>query len=229
MGTKVKKAEKELVLTEDDFLFIERMLLDMGYREFTTGDSKKEFLRLNLSPPRPIVGREVSFSYKAREKGNNYTVILHTTYLKASKKWRDKETDAGWNLITEGDKAKYFAKPFSRTKGFILKFLRYAWVSRWKVEHRPLCPECQALMHIAKKDDKRQYYWICRNNIRHTEDKPVFLPWDFGLPLKATAFVKVRRAYTARYKKKVKKSGLKVTPAQKIRKPWKVGNPENLV
>jgi len=224
----VETNKEVLVLTEDDFLFTERMLLSMGYREFTIGDSRKEFLRLNLSPPRRIVGREVSFGYKPREKGNNYNVVLHTTYVRALKKWRDKDTDAAWNLIADSDKAKYFAKPFSRTKGFILKFLRYAWVSRWKVEHRPLCPECQNLMHIAKKEDKRQYYWICRNDIRHTENKHVFLPWDFGLPLKATAFVKVRRAYTARYKKKVKKSGKNVTPAQKIRKPWDIGNPENL-
>ena len=223
------KTNEVLVLTEDDFLFMERMLLGMGYHEITIGDSKKEFLRLNLSPPRPIIGREASYIYKSREKGNNYSVILHTTYLKAPRKWRDKETDAGWNLIAEGDKAKYFAKPFSRTKGFILKFLRYAWVSKWKVDHRPLCRECQALMNISKKEGSRQYYWSCLNNQMHTENKPVFSSWDFGLPLKASEFVKVRRAYTERYKKKVKKTGKKVIPAQNIRKPWNTKNKENLV
>jgi len=224
----VHPEKTKFVLSEDDFLFLERMLLDMGYREETTTYSKRLFERLNLIPPRAITGKEATYIYKSREQGNNYTVIIHTTYLKASKKWRDKDTDAGWCLIAEGDQAKYFAKPFLRTKGFILKFLRYAWVTKWKVDHRPLCPQCQDFMHIVKKVEPRGYYWICRNNVRHNEDKPVFSPWDFGLPLKASKFVSIRRDYAKRFHAKNKKEGKVVTPARKIRKIWEPKKPENL-
>ncbi len=215
----------ELLLTEDDFLFLEKMILSMGYRNITRNDSSKEFLRLNLSPPRPIRGRETSYRYT----NNGYTVFLHTTYLEASKKWRDKGTDAGWILIAEGDKARYFAKPFSRTKGFIMKFLRYAWVTKWKVDNRPLCPECKAYMHITKKVGTRQYYFICRNMISHKKEQPLFLPWDVGLPFNALKFLNIRREYSEKYNKKIKDGGKAVTPARKIRKTWKIGRPENLV
>jgi len=219
---------ENFILTEDDFLFIEHQFLSMGFRENTKFDSARLFERLNLIPPRTITGREASYIYKSHAQGNNYAVIIHTTYLKASKKWRDKGTDAAWCLIAEGDKAKYFAKPFSRTKGFILKLLRYAWVTKWKVDHRPLCPQCHYLMDINRKIEPRQYYWICRNNLRHDVDAPVFEPWDSGLPLKAAKFVSIRRAYTARYHKKLKKEGKVVTPARKIRNPWEIKNLENL-
>lgn len=226
---KITQTEKEkFVLTHDDFLFLEKTLLDMGYLEETTTYSKRLFERLNLIPPRSITGREATYIYKSREQGNNYTVIIHTTYLKASKKWRDTSTDAAWCLIAEGDNAKYFARPFLRTKGFVLKFLRYAWVTKWKVDHRPLCPQCQDFMDIAKKIEPRGYYWICRNNVRHDENKPVFSPWDFGLPLKASKFVSIRRDYTKRYNDKNKKEGKTPTSARKIRKPWESKKPENL-
>ena len=220
---------EKFVLTQDDFLFFERQVLSMGYRENTTTNIRRLFERLEITPPRKVIGREVTYSYKSREIGNNYTVILHTTYIRASKKWRETDTDSGWCLIIEGDKAKYFAKPFLRTKGFILKFLRYAWVTKWKVDHRPLCPECQAYMQIAKKKDKRQYYWACHKNTIHAENKPVFSSWDFGFPLNATKFVNIRREYTIRYHRKNKKEGKIVTPAPKIRKKSIIGKPENLV
>lgn len=72
------------------------MILNMGYHKVTKYDSKKIFNRLNLSPPRSIVGRETSYRYTH----NGYTVKLHTSYLESEKKWRDKGTDIGWNLIT---------------------------------------------------------------------------------------------------------------------------------
>lgn len=215
--------KQEFILTENDFLFMERMIFSMGYHKITRSDSSKTFIRLNLSPPRPIVGRETSYKYT----NNGYTVILHTSYLEASKKWRAKGTDVGWNIIVEGDKEKYFAKPFQRTKGFILKFLRYAWISKYKVDNRPLCKECHAYMNIHRKVKTRQYFWVCGNNEKHLESKSVFLSWDYKLPPKALKFVKIRRIYTARYNTKNKKEGKIVTPAAKIRKRWSIGNPEN--
>ena len=226
---KIAQPEKEkFVLTKDDFLFLEKTLLDMGYLEETTTYSKRLFDRLNLVPPRTITGRESTYIYKSREQGNNYRVIIHTTYLKASNKWRDTSNDAAWCLIAEGDQAKYFARPFLRTKGLVLKLIRYAWVTKWKVDHRPLCPQCQDFMDIVKRVEPRGYYWICRNNVRHDENKPVFSPWDFGLPFKASKFVDIRREYTKKYNDKNKKEGKTPTPARKIRKSWIVKKPENL-
>ncbi len=227
MKNKVDGKEKAIkfVLTEDDFLFMERMILGMGYHKVTLYDSKKKFLRLNLSSPREIVGREASYFYSH----NGYTVILHTTYLEKEKKWRDVGTDIGWNLISHNDKAVYFAKPFRRTKSFILKFLKYATISKWKVDHRPICPECSAFMIICKKAESRQYFWSCFNKTRHIGEKPQFLSWDYELPLDDLKFVRIRREYTRRYHKKNKKEGKNPTPAAKLRKRWDVGKSENLL
>lgn len=212
-------------LTEDDFLFLERMLLDMGYRRVTPYDSKKDFIRLNLSPPRDLVGRETSYYYSH----NGYTVMLHTTFLGKEKKWRDTGTDLGWNLIKHGDKVVYFAKPFLRTKGFILKFLRYAAISRWKVDHRPLCKECGAFMVIFRNSQTRQCFWSCFNTTRHPENKSEFLSWDSEVSPDDIKFLNIRRKYTARYHTKNKKEGKTPTPAAVIRKPWEIGKPENLI
>ena len=219
-----KEKEKEFVLTEDDFLFLERMILDMGYRKVTKYDSRKIFARLGLSPPRPVVGREASYRYTH----NGYTAVLHTSYLESEKKWRDTGTDIGWNLIIEGDEEKYFARPFQRKKGFILKFLRYAWISKWKVDHRPLCPACSAYMDIHRKRGTLQYFWACLRKEKHDDKNPVFLSWDFKLPPKALGFVKIRRSYATRYNIKNKKIGKIIIPAAVKRKRWKIDKPENL-
>lgn len=215
----------KFVLSYEDFLFLERMLLNMGYRKITRYDSRKNFIRLNLSAPRPIVGREASYYYSH----NGYTVILHTTFLEKEKKWREGSTDVGWNLILAGDKPVYFAKPFSRTKGFILKFLRYAAISKWKIDHRPLCPECKAYMAIFRKAETRQCCWACFNKTRHAGGVPKFESWDYELSPEDIKFVSIRREYTKRYHDKNKKEGKTPTPAAKIRKPWEIGFPENRI
>lgn len=223
---KVKAQEMKFVLTEEDFLFLERMILNMGYHKITRYDSRKTFLRLNLSAPREIIGREVSYYYA----NNGYTVVLHTTYLREERRWRDNSTDAGWNLISHGDKAVYFARPFQRTKGFILKFLRYASISKWKVDHRPLCPECNAFMVIFRKANTRQYFWACFNTTRHPPlNVPKFKSWDYELSPEDLKFINIRREYTKRYHAQNKKESKAPTPAAKIRKPWDIGNPQNRI
>lgn len=219
----------KFVLTEEDFLFLEKTILDMGYEEITTKDSSKTFTRLKLSPPRPIFGREASYVYRSKDPANNYAAILRTTYLKAQKKWRDTGTDIGWVLIVEGDKEKYFARPFQRSKGFILKFLRYAWVSKFKVDNRPLCPDCNAYMHLKRKTGTRQYFWACFNNERHPFKTASFKSWDFNLKENALNFVNIRREFTKKYNARNKKLGKIVTPAAVKRKKWPIGNKENLV
>lgn len=215
---------EKFTLTADDFLFLDRKMLDIGYHKITRTDQKKLFTRLGLIPPREVTGRETTYFYT----NHGYTAIVHTTYLEKEKKWREVGEDSGWVLIREGDHAVYFARPFKRTKSFIIKLLRYAWVTKWKVGHRHLCPECNAYMDIHRKKNIRQYFWICEKKENHKEKKLVFLSWDYLLPKKALEFVKIRRSYTERYKKKNKKDGIERTSAAIIRKPWIISNPENL-
>jgi hypothetical protein len=196
----------------------------MGYHRVTRGDFYRTLVRLDLSAPRSIEGKEASYRYT----NNNYTVKLHTTFLEKEKKWRDKSTDIGWILIVEGDEAKYFARPFQRKKGFVLKFLRYAWITKWKVDHRPLCPECNGYMDIHRKRGTRQRFWICLNKKNHSGGTPTYLSWDHELPRKASEFLEIRRAYAERYNAKNREIGKIPTPAAKIRKKWPIGNPENL-
>lgn len=217
--------EKEkFSLVSDDFLFLDRKMLDIGYRKITKSDQRKLFARLGLIPPREVTGRETTYFYT----NHGYTAIVHTTYLEKEKMWRQTNEDSGWVLIREGDKAIYFARPFKRTKGFIIRLLRYAWVTKWKVDHRPICDECKAYMFIHRKKNSRQYFWMCDKNENHKEQKPVFHSWDYLLPPKAYDFVKIRRAYTERYYKRNKKMEVVRTPASLIRKQWIISNPENL-
>lgn len=218
------KEKKVVFLDEKDFLFLENEILKMGYQEITHKDSAKNFLRLNLSPPRRIIGREASYKYC----NNGYTIILHTSFLKKENKWRDIGTDSGWILITDGDKPLYFARPFQRSKNFVLKFLRYSWISKWKVNNRPLCPLCKGFMDINRKPDTRQYFWACDKN-NHTINKPIYFPWDYNLPPKALEYVKIRRNNSKKYRELNEKKCKIVTPAAKIRKKWTIGSPENII
>jgi hypothetical protein len=219
---------EEFLLTENDFLFFNIIILSMNFSKKSRNDLWTVFTRLGLSPPphRKIIGSETTYEYINPSHG--YKVVVHTTYLEKEKKWRDKSTDIGWVLIVEGDKAIYFAKPFQRKKGFLMRMLRYAWITKWKVDHRPLCPKCQGYMNLARKKTLRQYFWACSKNSFHIDNKPQFLPWDYSLPPKASEFVKIRRAYTARYRAKIKKLGKEVTRASKIRKKWIINNSHNL-
>lgn len=216
--------KKKFELTIDDFVFLNAKMQEIGFLSTGISDQKKLFYRLGLIPPREITGREETYFYH----NHGYTVIVHTTYLEEEKKWRDTGTDSGWVLIRKGDEAVYFARPFKRSKGFILKILRYAWITKWKVDNRPLCPECKGYMDIYRKKGSRQYFWICNKSEFHQEQRVTFLPWDYGLPQKASAFVNIRRTNTERYKNDNKKKGITPTPAPLIRKQWTISNPENL-
>lgn len=210
-------------LTVDDFVHFNDKMREIGFLSVEISDQKKLFYRLGLIPPREITGREKTYAYH----NHGYTVIVHTTYLEKEKKWRDTGTDSGWVLIREGDEAVYFARPFKRSKGFILKLLRYAWITKWKVDHRPLCSECKGYMSIHRKKGTRQYFWICNKNEYHKELNAIFLPWDYMLPKKASDFVAIRREITEKYKEDNKKKGITRTPSPLLRKKWTISNPEN--
>ncbi len=216
--------EKKFGLTTEDFEFLDDKMKSMDFRKTSILGQKKLFRRLGLVPPREIKGRETTYLYH----NNGYTVVVHTTYLEREKKWRGAGEDAGWVLIKNRDRAVYFARPFQRKKGFLLKLLRYAWITKWKIDHRPLCPTCSAYMNVKRKSGSRQYFWMCDRKEKHESDGFVFLPWDYMLPKKATEFVTIRRAYTEKYNELSKKAGIQRRPAGTIRKKWIIKKPENL-
>ena len=211
--TKGGNMNKEVtVLTKEHFMALYATLIEIGFEKIVSKGS-------NLVPPRDTVGTETSFIYTSK---NGYSVIVHTTYLEKEDKWRDVATDNGWVLIAEHGKEKYFCRPFKRTsEEFIFKILRYAWVTKWKVDHRPLCPVCGSMMEIFYESSPRACFWICRKIKFHKDHKPEMLRWDHGLPEHAQEFVDIRRNYTARYTAKNAQSGVTPTPAPVIRKPWK--------
>ena len=51
---------KKFSLTTDDFLFLDKMMIEIGYHRMTENEQKKSFKRLGLIPPRNT-GREVCF------------------------------------------------------------------------------------------------------------------------------------------------------------------------
>lgn len=215
---------------EEDFLFLKHELEQMGYRQKSEINFKGDFKRLGLQAPRPKPGREEGFIFASDRFLN---AIIWTSYVAADKAFRGE--DVGWSLITEGDYAKYFAKPVRRTEGFLLQILRKAWITAWRVKHRPFCPTCDALMsiHEKKKHGKPtgQYFWACFHQKSNTQP-PIFVGWDTigpekKLPPKAKEYVDKTRARIKAYKKRNKKLGITRTPMRSIRKSWVVTKPEN--
>ena len=216
----------DVKLTTEDMNTIDREMIKMGFRNRTTHDSRKVFERLGLIPPRKIIGREEGYEYS----NNGYTVKCWTSFVKSLNKFREVGKDVAWILAVEGDQALYFARPLQRRSGtMVQRFLSYAWVTKWKIDHRPLCKHCKAYMNIFRKEHSRSYMWICKNSEKHPSGKFQFESWDIGLPDKAQAFVDIRRENTKRYKAKNQKEGKHPIPAPINRNPWKVGTLENLV
>lgn len=202
------------------FASFTRALERQGFRKLSPTEFKKDFTRLELIAPSPREGREVGFSYAA----NGLEVRVWTTFLVREGRARDE--DAGWVLIKEGDTPRYFSRPFSRTKNFLHTLLWSASIARWRVEHRPLCPACHGRMRIAFGSGFKSRFWQCVRPSIHRE--PVFLSWDYKLPQEALDFLNPIRKARARYNKKLRAEGKEPGAAQRRRKGWKVGKPENL-
>lgn len=219
--------------THEDFLYIQKALLQHGFTQKSTISFKKDFKRLGLEAPRNLQGREEGFFYSE----NNLTVWVWTTYLASEQKFRDVGTDMGWVLITEGDDVRYFAKPIKRDNGFIVNLLSKAWVAQCRVKYRPLCPVCHAYMQIVRKKTNA-CCWGCFKLEYHPSTTalpaPSFLRWDDvgpqgSLPQKAKEYVTKLRKGVALYKAKNRKKGITRTPAALLRKKWIVHNPQNKI
>ncbi len=199
---------------EKAFAEFKQRLLALGFRELTNEEFTKSFKRLGLEAPHSRESRETGFIFAA----NDLKAYVWTTYLSAERKSR--ASDAGWVLIADGDRAKYFTHPLRRTKNFLLKLSRYAWIARWRVLNRPLCPQCHGYMRIAYGLALKSRYWRCDKKAAHDPRRPIFLAWDNGLPPKALSFVKKERQPRRKYRQARKKAGLPNDVAMLNRKKW---------
>lgn len=192
-----------------------------GFRKLSGEEFSSSFKRLDLQAPRPREGRETGFVFTA----NNLTVHVWTTFLERQGQARDE--DAGWVLITEGDKREYFSHPLMRTEGFLRKLYRVAQVAKERVQKRPLCPSCNAFMKITKGRALKSRYWSCTGKSR--VHRVQTLPWDYGLCDESIAILSALRKERKPYHKGLKKSGKTVVPAILRRKPWVIRNPQNRI
>jgi len=139
-------------------------------------------------------------------------VTIWTTWLKEQRQAR--KIDAGWIVISKGDKALYFSHPIHRTKNFVKNLLNQAWIAWYRVKNRPQCPICGSFMEIAFGRGVKSRYWLCR------QDK-VRLDWDYGLPERAKKYLKNLRKIRARYLRTRREERKPTHVAMKIRKPWR--------
>ena len=203
------------------FAAFTRALARRGFRALSTPEFRSDYHRLMLEAPSPREGREVGFVFAA----NGLEVVVWTTFLK--EEGRARFEDAGWVLIKEGDEARYFSRPFHRTKSFLYNLLWAACIARERVLNRPPCPTCGARMSIAYGNGVKARYWKCTRPEKHA--RPVNLSWDYGLPLAAIEHLRPQRKRRRLYNEKLRKEGRVPGAALKRRIGWKVGRPENVI
>jgi len=200
------------------FEWFERKLQALGFRPISGFEFQTDFRRLGLKAPRSRVGREAGFIFYA----NELTVWVWTTWLRSKEVAR--EVDAGWVLIRSRDTPLYFIHPLHRTKHFLVNLFRHAWLARWRVIHRPLCPECHQFMDIVAGRGMKSRYWRCDRLRFHRDGKPVSLDWDHGLPPKAKRYVKILRGRRAAYRLRREQEGKPTNVALIRRKLWQRSN-----
>lgn len=217
---------KKILPDMEAFQFhIKHKLESWGFRSINKIEIEKDFKRLGLFSRNPKEGREEGFIFTSK---NGLKVIVWTTFILQDEKARDE--DLGWVLITNGDKVLYFAHPFRRTKNFAANLTRYAWIARWRVLNRPLCPDCNRLMDIARGKGIRARYWICTNRTKHKSAKATKISWDYGMPPKALSFLKAERAARRKYIVRRRKDGKLANVAPLIRSGmWTVSRKDNMV
>ena len=227
---------KKVEVTSEEFMRLDSELRELGFQRKFKKDMKNNFERLGLELTRHQRKAKGEVGYEFTKNG--LTVHVWSSWVEEDGKAN--KNDYGWILISNGDPAKYFAKPFRRTEGFVTKLLSYAWISQWKVIHRPLCSECKRFMDITSPNLKgrpleefltrlRQRFWVCNNPEAH--EKPVYLNWDAGLGPKAKAFLAQRRKETAAYNKKRKLEGKNPSGTAILKRAgtWEVRKPENMI
>ncbi len=207
---------KQVLPTAEEFAVFFNELEWRSFRRITSSESRLTAMRLGLVAPSPRDGREVGYTYTA----NGLTVCVWTTYDAVEGCARD--SDAGWVLIAQGDRVKYFSRPIHRTKNFLRNLLGHARIARTRVMHRPLCPTCRRMMDITLGQGLKSRYWSCAKHNEHQS-------WDLGLGPEALAFVERYRKEHARYRARVRAAGREPGAALAKRRGWSVTRPENRV
>ena len=184
----------------------------MLYRGFRRVQSAQDVLSidlLNLDEKAKHGGFEVGFVFR----NNGLKVYVWTTWIYEFEEAR--KSDAGWVLITDKKgNTLYFAHPFHRTKNFVDTVVRYARVAKYKIEHRPLCTECNRFLDIVQGRAIKSRYWKCDHVAEHRDGKPVNLNWDYGLPEIARQYLQAHRKKRAADKLRREAKGIIVkTPA----------------
>lgn len=228
ISQEAKMPTQNLLKIAERFPGFQKAMIELGFRRIWKGEFQKDSQRLGLVAPRPRKGREVGFKIHA----NGLTAHVWTTILEDEQVPREKGEDAGWVLITERDKARYFAHPLNRIGDFLGRLYKRAQVARLRVLERPLCPTCDAAMRIAFGDAPKSRYWECFKLTQHPDGKPVWSRWDIGLEKypKALAFAQQERKNRKPHQDKMRAEGkAPVGTAMKKRRPWKATRPENVV
>ncbi len=162
-------AEEKLL--EKDFLYIEKELTDLGFKEIEFS-IRTDFRKLDLEYPKEITGDEIGFEFTR----NSLTVKVWIMY---SNKTKEFTTDiAALILITQGDMAQFHSRPITQASGFLKKILIQTWIAQFKVKNRPLCKQCNKFMQITHNDLKTVYYWSCRLTEQHENSEPTYKKWD---------------------------------------------------
>lgn len=208
-------------------------LLQIGYEPIAARQKAKDVIRLGLQAPRPIEGSELGFQYT----NNTHRCVVWTSWLPELQLFRTTGTDIFWSIITQNDELVYCAKPIPRIDiDSIVTLLRYAMVSKWKVDNLPLCDfgDCKARVEIYRKRGTRQYMYVCKKKKNHvTKEHPNgvwnFMSWDYALPPKAKKFLMTRREASALYRKKCEALGVEPVPKAVKRKRWKMTKPQNRI
>jgi hypothetical protein len=212
---------KQVLPDAADFAWFEGAMRRSGFSPISDRKFIRDWHRLKLQAPRPRPGREAGFFFVA----NGLIVRVWTTWL--HKESEAREVDAGWVLIAKGDDALYFKGPMLRTRNFFLTLARRAWITAWRVAHRPHCPACNAFMEIARGHELKSRYWRCDLLARHKDGTPRWYKWDIGLPPRAQKFVDAWRTKRARYEAARIAAGENPHAAMLKRKPWKLGGTPN--
>ncbi len=194
-----------------------------GFQEIQKREKYTDYQRLALISPNESKGKKRGFKFTA----NYLTVKIWTSVLRDEDKFADK--GFGWELISLGDPALYFSRPFRRTDNFFENLYMTALILKTKIQNRPICPHCKKFLDIVKGPYLYSRYWKCPN----TKHAVYRLGWDHGLPDWAKNYLKskrkARKKVQKKYAQKQLEKGKEVTPAIVRHKKWTIGNKDNII
>jgi hypothetical protein len=211
--------------SEMQFAKFSREIQRHGFQIVNKTRFRQIFHDRHLRAPRKTQDSEVGFHYEE----NDLEVWVWTTRKTTG---GFNAVDTGWVLITQNGVRKYVGRPSIRTKNFLTRLLRRAWVAAWRVHTRPTCKECGTFFMIVRGRFKKQRYWRRFCSCMKTEENPRTLSWNFNkhlMPKEAQEFLdqEAKEKEPAKKERKEKeKAGIQVKRAFEIRKTWENRPPQ---